>query len=76
MLIQPNIWVKCLTDEQSELEHAFGPGTECHPSTWRARGMDAEQNGHLGRVSLAAVGAPRLNLHSRFTDDGNGRFNS
>ena len=41
-----------------------------------ARGMDAEQNGHLGRVSLAAVGAPRLNLHSRFTEDGNGRFNS
>ena len=41
------------------------------PAEW-----DAEQNGHLGHVSLTAVDAPRLDLHSRFTDDGNGRSNS
>ncbi len=41
------------------------------PAEW-----EAEQNGHLGRVSLTAVDAPRLHPHSRFTDDGNGRSNS
>ena len=41
------------------------------PAEW-----EAEQNGHLDRVSLTAVDAPRLHPHSRFTDDGNGRSNS